>query len=255
MIRSIYRQLFSEKLRLQLHISLRKLKALTLSGNNVYCPCCEQSFSKFLNKGNGLETRDNAICPNCGSLERTRLLYLYLKNETEIFQDSPYILHFAPEEVLKQKLLPNPNYIDADLNPNFARTQMDITDIKFPHNHFDYIICSHVLGHVPDEERAVTELYRVLKPSGTIFFLSLLNPDSAFTIEEPSRADSEEEKLKLYGEKDLQRLYGLDFSARVSRPEVKVERIDYRENFSSEERRKMSLGDGKREIIFKVSKI
>lgn len=255
MIKSIYQQLFSEKFRLQLHISFRKLKALTLSGKDVYCPCCEKSFSKFLSKGNGLETRDNAVCPNCGSLERTRLLCMYLKNETQIFKDFPHILHIAPEEVLKGKLVSNPNYIDADLNPNFASTQMDITEIKFPDNYFDYIICSHVLGHVPAEQKAVTELYRVLKPSGKLFFLSLLDPGSPSTIEEPNITTSPEEKLKMYGEKDLQRLYGLDFAERVRRQEVTIETIDYRENFSPAERTKMSLGDGKREIIFKVSKI
>lgn len=254
MIKEIYQKTFSEKSRLQLHTSLRKIKGMILGGDTFFCPCCEKSFSKFLSKGNGLETRSNAVCPNCGSLERTRLLFLFLRDESTIFKGNPKILHFAPEEVLKEKLISNPNYADADINPNFASLQMDITDIKFDNLYFDFIICSHVLGHIPDEKKALSELYRVLKPGGELFFLSLMNPDSKQTFEDPT-ARTPQQKLLVYGESDLQRLYGQDFSERVSSSEITVERIDYRENFSSEERQRMSLGNGKREIIYRVVKI
>ncbi len=252
MIRKLYRQMVPEKLRLQFHIAFRKLKAARLKGDEFFCPCCGNSSSKFLAKGNGITLRQNAECAHCGSLERTRLLYLYLQNETSIFSGSPKVLHFAPETILKEKLSPNPNYIDVDINPNFASVAMDITDIQFPDSHFDYIICSHVLGHIPDEQKAISELYRVLKPGGNLFLLSLLDQKLDKTIEKDNTELSPQKKLEIYGESDLERLYGQDFAARISQPEVSVERIDYRRNFSAAEREKMALGDGNREIIYKV---
>ncbi len=253
MIKKLYRIVFSEKTRFKFHLKWMKFKGVFLQGNRFFCPCCGKSSLKFLRKGNGLEYRENAVCPNCGSLERTRLLYLYLKNETAIFQGSPRILHFAPEYILKKKLIGNPNYIDVDINPNFATFKMDITDIQFPDSYFGYIICSHVLGHIPDEKKALNELIRVLKPEGNLFILSLLDPELSETLEDPN-AVTPIQKLHQYGEKDLERLYGVDFPDRISTSETRIEKIDYRDRFSDEERQKMSLGDGKREIIFKIIK-
>lgn len=204
-----------------------------------------------MKKGNEIVSRENAVCPSCGSLERTRLLYLYLKNETTIFENQPNILHFAPEEILKLKLVDNPNYVDVDLNPNLARTTMDITDIKFPDHQFDFIICSHVLGHVPDEKKALSEMLRVLKPRGKLFLLSLMNLENEKTLENPN-LKTPSEKLLNYGESDLERLYGKDFIERIDTPSHVVEKIDYRLEFDEKLRIKMSLGDGSREIIYVV---
>lgn len=249
----LYRKIISEKIRNQIHINIRKKKAFFLRGNLFYCPCCERSFSKFLDKGNGIENRNNAVCPNCGSLERTRLLFLYLKNNTKIFEGSPSVLHFAPEQALKNKLKVNKNYIDVDLNPNLATYKMDITEIHFHNENFDFIICSHVLGHIPDEKKAINELYRVLKKGGDLFILSLMDINATQTIESHEFKTSSE-RLFAYGESDLERLYGNDFSDRIKSEEVTVEKIDYRVTFSEEQQTRMSLGNGEREIIYKVHK-
>ena len=254
MIKSLYQKIFSEKARYNFHVKLRKAKAFFLSGNNFYCPCCGKSARRFLEKGNGIEVRSNAVCPHCGSLERSRLLYLYLKDKTNIFLNDPSILHFAPEDALKVHFAANPNYTDADLNPNLASHQMDITDIRFQDNHFDYIICSHVLGHVPDEQKALKELYRVLKTGGNLFLMSLMDLDADQTLHDANYA-TPDQKLRNYGEKDLERLYGNDFAERIKAENVRIEKIDYRMNFSAEDRQKMALGDGRRELIFKVTKL
>lgn len=254
MIKSIYQKIFSEKTRYRFHIAMRKARAFFLQGSEFYCPCCGKSSRRFLKKGNGIESREHAVCPNCGSLERSRLLFLYLKNETEIFNNNPSILHFAPEESLKSLLLANPNYVDVDLNPNLATYAMDITDIRFPDGHFDFIICSHVLGHVPDEKKALSELYRVLGKGGELFLLSLMDLNSAQTVED-DRNKSPQQKLEAYGEKDLQRLYGNDFEERIRIASVNIQKIDYREHFSAEDRQRMALGSGSRELIYKVTKI
>src|SRR5690606_2911157 len=253
MIKSLYQKIFSEKTRYNFHINLRKAKAFFLSGNSFYCPCCSKSAHRFLEKGNGIEIRSNAVCPHCGSLERTRLLFLYLKDNTQIFENNPHVLHFAPEDALKKYFTTNPDYIDADLNPNLASHQMDITDIRFPDNHFDYIICSHVLGHVPNEQKALQELYRVLNSGGRLFLMSLMDPEAQLTLEN-QEYNTPETKLRHYGEKDLERLYGQDFAERIAAENVRIEKIDYRMNFSAEDRQRMALGNGRRELIYLVTK-
>src|SRR5690606_23818031 len=142
MIKSLYQKIFSEKARYNFHVKLRKAKAFFLSGNNFYCPCCGKSAHRFLEKGNGIEIRSNAVCPHCGSLERTRLRFLYLRDTTLIFEDSTYALHFAPGDAMEKYFTTKPNHIDAELIPHMATHQMDITAISFTDNYFDFIICS-----------------------------------------------------------------------------------------------------------------
>ena len=254
MIKKIYKKLIPEKIRIQIHVVLRKINVIFLQGNNFYCCCCNKSFRKFLKKGNGIEFRENAVCPNCGSLERTRLLYSYLKNETSIFNSKLNILHISPEYALKKHLISNENYIDIDLNPNLARFNQDLTKLSFKNDQFDYVICSHVLGHIPEEKKAINEIFRVLKKNGIALILVLMNPKLVKTLEDENFKTSVE-KLENYGEFDLERLYGIDFSERLKSENIKVEQIDYRLKFTENEQIKFSLGDGKRELIFKCSKI
>lgn len=128
----------------------------------------------FLPKGD----RENALCLYCSSLERTRLLDLYLRNVPKFYTKSNIkLLHFGPEEALfskikKQKI----EYIDADINSAPASHVEGITRISFPDNYFDYIICSHVLAELPLTilPKAVSELFRVLKPTGAAFIIEMV---------------------------------------------------------------------------------
>lgn len=254
MIKTYYKKLISEKIRNRIHDLIRKIKGLFLRGNQFYCNYCSHSFRKFLPKGNGIELRNNAICPHCGSLERTRLLYFYLCNETKIFNSQPFVLHIAPEQTLKNKFKTNPNYYDVDINPQLATYQMDITKTSFGDNTFDFIICSHVLGHIKNEKVAINELYRILKKGGKLLTLTLINTQSAHTFEDQN-IKTELEKTKSYGEKDLERLHGKDFIKRLASPQVDVQQIDYRLHFSADDNLKYSLGNGNREIIYVSTKI
>ncbi|SMC35264.1 class I SAM-dependent methyltransferase [Moheibacter sediminis] len=199
--------------------------------------------------------RENAECPTCGSLERTRLLLFYLQNETDLFSRECSLLHIAPEDSLKKifKKSKNINYINGDLNPNYADEIIDITDIKYPENYFDFIICAHVLGHVPDEAEAIREMFRVLKPNGLAFVLTLINKNDIPTYEDPS-LQTENERLQAYGEKDLVRLHGNDFAERLSREGFKVETINYTQELEKEIIQKFQLKQGVRETIFKSLK-
>jgi SAM-dependent methyltransferase len=253
MIKKIYKKLLPEKIRIKIRLFSQKIISPLYSGNKYYCNCCDRSFKKFLAHGNKI--RPNAKCPYCQSLERVRLLDYYLMNEVKFYQyQGINVLHFAPEACLFKKFSKlNINYFDCDANPANARTVIDITNIGFGTDYFDIIICSHVLGHVPDEKKAISEMYRVLKPGGIALVMTLINPNSQSTLEDPS-IQHPDDRLRFYGESDLCRLHGLDFEKRLSIHGFDVNVIDYRENFSKEQLIRFSLGNGERELIFRCEK-
>lgn len=254
MIKTLYKKLVPYRYRIAAIVAAKKLYGYWLYGHQVYCVCCGRSFRRFLAKGNGLEIRRNAECPSCGSLERGRLLYSYLREETDIFAGKPSILHISPERCLKRLLIENPNYIDVDIDPLMARYVVDITAIPYVDQTFDYIICAHVLGHIKDEKRAIEELYRVLKIQGVAFILTLIDITAEQTRED-SLVKTSGQRLQQYGEVDLERLHGLDFLERLQRADIMVEEIDYRDRFSMMDRKRLAFGDGRREFIYKCTRL
>ena len=253
MIKYLYKIFLSEKARNSIKELLNRLISPLYRGNKFYCNCCNKTFRKFLAKGN--IKRLNARCPYCSSLERGRVLELYLNNELNIFESGNIkILHFAPERALSSKLknIKNIEYIDADINKALARNVIDITNIPYPENYFEYIICSHVLGHVPNEQLAIEELHRVLKNDGKALILTLLG-DNELTIEDEN-IKTPEARLNYYGEPDLCRLHGKDFANRLQMSGFNVEAIDYRLQFPEEIQKKQALGNGEREVIFRCTK-
>jgi len=59
------------------------------------------------------------------------------------------------------------NMPDA-LSSNYQVTQADINALPFDDASFDCVICSEVLEHIPEHEKALSELVRVLKPHGNL---------------------------------------------------------------------------------------
>ncbi len=252
MLKKLYKRIIPEKNRNQIHKSIRRLGYPLYLGNEYHCNLCEKEFRSFLPKGN--IPREQAMCPYCFSLERTRVLDLYLENELDLYnQTNCSILHFAPEDALFHKLkkISGVEYIDADINPANARHVEDITNISYADDYFDYLICSHVLGHVPDENKAISECKRVLKPSGVALFLSVIPPTQQETLEYFEDLTAQQ-RLSMYGESDLIRLHGTDFLNRLA-TQFHVEAIDYRLQCSPEDQTKYSLGNGEREVIYKCT--
>ncbi len=184
------------------------------ASDRAFCPCCGGSFRSFISGGPNL--RPNACCPRCGSLERHRLLWLYLQQKTNLFRDKLRVLHFAPEKIFQDALrtLPNLDYVSADLYSPLAMVKMDITDITFPDDSFDVILCSHVLEHIPDDRKAMAELYRVLKPGGWAILQVPIDPKLDTTYEDPSIVTPEERK-RHFGQDDHVRWYGRDYGDRL----------------------------------------
>ncbi len=253
MIKQLYKQFVSERTRNNVRIRLRKAVSPFYSGDKYFCNCCDRSFRKFLSKGN--VKRSNAQCPNCGSLERTRILNFYLENETSLFKNDLKVLHVAPEDCLFKILKKlDIEYVDGDINEANATHLIDLTEIPYSDNYFDLIICSHVLGHIPDEARAIREMKRVLKEDGTALVMTLIDLNSEITFEDKS-VNSDQQRLLKYGESDLCRLHGLDFDQRLKSEGFKVEKINYTEKLPKEYAERYQLGDGSRELIFRCTKI
>jgi SAM-dependent methyltransferase len=180
-----------------------------------HCPICDHYDVEF--KSFGLIPRQNARCPSCGALERHRLVWMFLRTLTDLFDGRPKrMLHVAPEPSLWPRLaaIPNIDYMSADLNKSYATTRLDITNMPgVASGSMDVVYCSHVLEHVSDDRMAMREFARVLKPSG---WAVLLVPIWAeHTFEDPSVTDPKERE-RLFGQDDHVRRYGPDFADRVN---------------------------------------
>ncbi len=254
-IKNFIKSFLPEKLRLKIRKKFKQSIHFIYLGKKYTCNCCGKSFNKFLSKGR-IE-RLNAECPYCFSLERTRVLDLFIKSELDIYNSETKVslLHLAPENILYKKLskIKSLNYIDGDINPALARYEVDLTHINFSDSFFNYIICSHVLGHIPDENTAIKELFRVLKPKGKAIILTFLDVNRHKTFED-ANVKNDSKKMHMYAEPDLVRLHGLDFLDTLKSVGFGVELIDYRLNFSEEFREKHRLGDGDREKIILCTK-
>ena len=211
--RPIARALVPRRGRDALRALRKRAQKLAYRGDRVECPCCESRWRRFLPSWN----RPNAICPECRSHERHRGLWLFLKHRhPELFTDELSLLHFAPEDCFKRPFgsLPRLRWTTADLDAPDAMEHFDITAIPHPDGCFDAIICSHVLEHVTDDRRAMSELARILKPDGWAIVMVPLDAGRAATYEDPAVLDPADRKREFWQE-DHVRLYGRDFPERL----------------------------------------
>ena len=222
-------------------------------GNKVECPVCGKHFRKFLPYGYG-KAMDNRLCPNCLSLERHRLIWLYLKQRSNFFTAPLKVLHFAPEQpFLKRfKALKNLDYTTADLDSPIADLHLDVTNIDLPDNQYDVVICNHVLEHVNDVNKAFTEIKRILKPGGWAILMVPINPN-VDTWEDPSITDPEERK-RCFGQYDHVRQFGRDYAQVLEKAGFKVDadRIYY--DLTEDQRQRMRLARPGEELIYRVIK-
>ncbi len=205
------------------HRLLGAVRGALYRGNAVECPCCGLSFSRFLpHRG-----RERAKCPGCGSLERHRVLWLFLERETDLFERPGAMLHVAPEYSLQRRLsrLPGLRYTSGDIESPLADVELDLMDMPFADASFDFLICNHVLEHVEDDRRALAEIERVLVPGGWAILMCPVDGRRATTLEDPA-ATTPAERHRLFGQADHMRLYGRDYADRLAAAgfEVRAER-------------------------------
>ncbi len=218
--------------------------ALALKGNKYTDPIDGKSFRKFLPYGYETQ-RENVLSPSTLSLERHRLLWLYLKNKTDFFTAPKKVLHFAPEQAFYKRFrnMENLNYTTTDLESPLADVKADICDLPFDDNSFDIIFCNHVLEHIPDDTKAMQELYRVLKKGGMGVFQIPQELDRATTFEDNSITDKKE-RAKIFGQYDHVRIYGRDYFDKLRSIGFKVDEVNYTASLSEEEIKKYCLTKG-----------
>jgi ubiquinone/menaquinone biosynthesis C-methylase UbiE len=161
---------------------------------------------------------------------------LYLKNETTFFSDPLRVLHFAPEQAFVQKFKKQKNlsYTTTDLNSPIADVKADICDLPFKDNSFDFIICNHVLEHIPDDTKAMQELYRVLAPSGTAIVQVPYDAKREITFEDNTITD-QRERTRIFGQYDHLRVYGIDYFKKLSSIGFEVNALDYTSSMTSDD--------------------
>ncbi len=170
-------------------------------------------FEKYHIIGGG--PRENAVCPVCGGIDRIRWQYWVISKHTSIFFDKCSVLHIAPECVISKRIQANSlcDYYSGDLERGCAMHIVDVTNIQFEDNFFDYIIMNHVLEHIENESKAISELKRVLKPNGKLILSFPICKD--MNTYEDSDIQTSEERYINYGQEDHVRLYGYDYKERL----------------------------------------
>lgn len=232
---------------IRLSYVVRPILALFLSGSRFTDPIDGRRFRNFLPYGYGNQ-RNNVLSPSTLSLERHRLLWLYLKNETDFFSAEKKVLHFAPEQCfLKRfKALKHINYTTTDLESPIADVKADICNLPFEDNSYDIILCNHVLEHIPDDTKAMQELFRVMKPGGYGVFQIPQDLSRQTTFEDNTITDKKE-RAKIFGQYDHVRVYGYDYFNKLRDIGFIVNEVDYTATLSAEETKKYCLAKG--EII------
>lgn len=239
---------------IRLSYPFKKVAPLLYKGNNVECPVCERRFRKFLSYGSNVAHRENVLCPYDLTLERHRLMWLYLKNESNFFTaDSLNVLHMAPEQCFHKrfKAQTNLDYLTADLFSPIADMHFDLHDVPLEDDRFDVIFCNHVMEHVDDALRCMQELYRVLKPGGWGIMQVPQDMNRAETYEDPSIV-TPEDREKHYWQYDHVRLFGRDYPDWLRKAGFEVEEYIPSEHFSDEQIERYRLM--KSEILYIVRK-
>lgn len=228
----------------------RPFLALALKGNRYQDPIDGRQFRKFLPYGYEKQ-RENVLSPSTLSLERHRLFWLYLKRETDFFnstqsgQERFKVLHFAPEQAFYKRFhkMKNLDYTTTDLDSPLADVKADICYLPFNSNTYDFIFCNHVLEHIPDDTRAMSELFRVLKPGGMAILQIPQDLSRAKTFEDDSITDRKE-RAKIFGQYDHVRIYGRDYFNKLRAIGFRVSESDYTTQLSNEEVDRYRLAKG-----------
>ncbi|MFT4575951.1 MAG: SAM-dependent methyltransferase [Polaribacter sp.] len=236
--------LFPRPLLIKLSYWVRPIIALFLKGNNFTDPIDGKSFRKFLPYGYEKQ-RENALSPSTLSLERHRLLWMYLKEKTDFFTAQKTMLHMAPEQCFlplfrKQK---NLDYTTADLYSPIADVKADICNLPFEESSFDVVFCNHVLEHITDDTKAMQELYRVLKPGGMGIFQIPQDLSRATTFEDDTITD-QKERAQIFGQYDHVRVYGRDYFDKLRSIGFKVDEVDYTKKTAPEMVERFCLSKG-----------
>lgn len=235
-IASIIKPLIPRSLRHEIRIMPRKAMNV---GLRFHCPICRWSYRNFTPRGDTINRevferfgmvgggyRPHAVCPGCGSHDRERLLYLFLKQHTDLFAGTRRlsVMHSAPERNLRRLIRSQPHieYLDVDLDPDRASMVVNLVNIPLEDNRFDVVLCNHVLQEILDDRKAMSEIHRVLKPGGWAILQVPIAGKLKVTLEDPSLT-TDEQQWAAFGDIRFRRVYGADYADRIAGAGFKVE--------------------------------
>ena len=239
---------------IRLSYPFKLVAPLLYKGDKVECPVCEKSFSKFLSYGSDVAHRENVLCPYDLTLERHRLMWLYLKDQSNFFTAKELnVLHIAPEQCFHKKFKQqkNLNYLTGDLVSPIADMHFDLHEIPLEENRFDVVFCNHVLEHVDNAHQCMSELYRVMKPGGWGIMQVPQDFDRDVTYEDAS-ITSPQEREKHFWQKDHVRLFGNDYPDWLRKAGFEVAIFDVNKEYPLETVSRYRLI--KEEMLYIVSK-
>lgn len=202
-IKDILSNLISKESLIKHELKLRSVFYIFYKGSTYQCVLCEKKLRKFVQ-----DKYNHSICPNCGSINRVRRLWMLLKKEFLISEI--VVLDFSPSRALFRKLNSNTDirYISTDISGDFlAKHKFDITQLDMKDEQIDLILCYHILEHVTDDLKAISELYRVLKPGGKVI---IQTPFKDGEIYEDFTITNPQERLKHFGQEDHVRVYSVN---------------------------------------------
>ena len=228
---------------------------LAYVGRGRKCPMCGVRRRRFLPYGY-VNSREDALCPRCLSLERHRLIWLWLERHSDLFSSHPRLLHIAPEVSLmrhfKRHYKGLDSYITADLESPLADMHFDVQHIPLDSRSIDVVICNHLLEHVADDRCALRELYRIMRPGGWGIMLVPEDRSRATTFEDDTITDPEE-RTRLFGQYDHRRIYGRDYDLRLEEAGFSVERISVGSLLTDQERQLYAAGNDDLVVVRKLN--
>lgn len=229
---------------IRLSYGIAPVIAFFLKGKRYTDPIDNRSFSKFLPYGYATQ-RENVLSPSTLSLERHRLLWIYLQRETDFFTKKYKVLHFAPEQAFYDRFrkMKNLDYTTTDLLSPLADVKADICDLPFADESYDLIFCNHVLEHIPDDTKAMQEVFRVLQPGGMAILQIPQDLSRATTFEDHTITDPGE-RAYIFGQYDHVRVYGRDYFDKLRSIGFKVKAVDYTNELTDKEVDRYRLAKG-----------
>lgn len=201
-LKNIFKLLIPEELLYRHETTIRFPIYIINSGSKYQCNICGKWLRRFIHPENA-----GGMCPYCGSLPRNRRLWQLLSGGW-LF-DNAKILHFSPSRCLYRKLkkYESIDYLSVDFEGEFlADRKLDITNIDMPDKSFDLVICYHILEHIEDDLKAMSELFRILKPGGQCI---IQTPFKDGDIYENPEIKLPEQRLKHFGQADHVRIYSV----------------------------------------------
>jgi len=256
-VKKLYKYLLNSLPRpwlIRLSYVFRIFAPLIYRGNKVECPVCGKSFSKFLSYGSNVAHRENVLCPYDLTLERHRLMWLYLRDHSSFFiKPALSVLHMAPEQCFlplfkKQK---NLNYLTADIESPIADMHFDLHSIPLEDELFDVVFCNHVMEHVENPRQCMKEIYRVMKRGGWAIMQVPQDMTREKTLEDPAIVTAEERE-KHYWQKDHLRLFGRDYPDFLSEAGFEVVEFWLNQHLAPEVFERFSISSG--EVLYIANK-